>query len=91
MHNNWYTLPGLICRTDNIFVPSMVKINNVYASFESETSLNFQTVFIPDPDLVMREELPCFTLFNTEYTVVDAGPVLDINAKTGESSMEHRI
>jgi hypothetical protein len=23
--------------------------------------------------------------------VVDAGPVLDINAKTGESSMEHRI
>lgn len=89
MLHDWYTLPGLIYRADNIFAPPMVKINNLYVPFESEIPLNLQTAFIPDPDLVMREELPCFTLFNTRYTVVDAGPVLDINGKTGERGPLH--
>ena len=86
---SWYTLPGLIYRADNIFVPPMAQCMTLYTPFEIDFTLDVHNVFIPDPIMVLHGGLPCFSLFDTAYSVVDAGPVLDINKKMGEKGPRH--
>lgn len=84
----WYAIPGLIYRADNIFVPPSIVVTMDYNAPWGEhiTGLDFNAVrsfAVPDPYLVYTGMLPKFKLFNTIYSVVDAGPCLDLNFRTG--------
>ncbi|MBU7028517.1 MAG: S-layer protein, partial [Theionarchaea archaeon] len=85
----WYAIPGLIYRADNIFVPPSIavymKYNHPYG--RHIVGLDYErrrTFYVPEPWMVLWGMLPQFKLFHTIYTVVDAGPVLDQNGRTGE-------
>ncbi|MBU7017153.1 MAG: S-layer protein [Theionarchaea archaeon] len=84
----WCSVPGLIYRADNIFAPPMISVNvdNAYCDDYPFTPAH---LFVPEPFLVYNEMLPQFKLFNTVFTVVDAGPVLDINPYTGGQGPLH--
>jgi hypothetical protein len=85
----WYAIPGLIYRADNIFIPPTIECVMDYnhpagthiIDLDYERQLRF---YVPDPYLVYYEMMPQFKLFNTVYTVIDGGPVLDMNDRTGE-------
>ncbi|KYK34742.1 MAG: hypothetical protein AYK19_02395 [Theionarchaea archaeon DG-70-1] len=91
---SWYETPGLTYRADNIFAPPMVLVEPEY---EQPTEFPLFSVdlgpylvlFVPEPWMVAHDRLPQFTLFDTTYTVVDAGPVLDINFTTNEKGSLH--
>ena len=89
----WYTVPGLIYRIDNIFAPPTVQVergNILPQHFLIRQDLEpYCVFFIPEPWMIILERLPQFKLFHNIYTVVDAGPVLDINLTTGEKSSLH--
>ncbi|MBU7040674.1 MAG: S-layer protein, partial [Theionarchaea archaeon] len=84
----WYAIPGLIYRADNIFVPPSIVC---YMDYNHPagiriTGLDYNRVRafpVPEPWMVYWGMLPQFKLFNTIYTVVDGGPILDMNGRTG--------
>jgi len=85
----WYAIPGMIYRADNIFVPPyiIVSMDYSYPGGVHITGLDYNRVrnfAVPEPWMVIWEMLPQFKLFNNIYTVIDAGPCLDINSRTGE-------
>ena len=90
---HWYSVPGLIYRADNIFAPPMLLVEPdlqlVEAPFPSADLEKYTVLHIPEPWMVVQERLPEFNLFNISYTVVDAGPVLDINPSTGKRGSLH--
>jgi hypothetical protein len=82
-------IPSLIYRADNIYVPPMIQCVQTYnhPAGLHIVDLDFEltrTYFVPDPYLVHIDALPKFMFFGTLYTVVDAGPVLDLNTRTNE-------
>jgi len=91
--SDWYAIPGLIYRADNIFPPPMIRVEPQYAqSTEGHFPVDLEpytALFVPELWMVVHDRLPQFTLLNTVYTVVDAGPVLDINLHTGEKGSLH--
>lgn len=89
-----YILPGLIYRADNIFVPPMVSIITEYKSTIgnslSDVDLRqYTNLFVPEPWMVLLNRLPSFKLFNEIHTVIDAGPMLDLNIITNEIGNLH--
>ncbi len=86
----WYTVPGIIYRVDNIFTPPCVSIKqeNVQSSF-SANAQRYTHLFVPDPYFVWFELLPQFECFDTTYTVVDAGPILNIDLSSGKNGPLH--
>ena len=85
----WFAIPGLIYRADNIFVPPTIDVEMKYnhPAGVHIVGLDYERrrIFtVPEPWMVYWEMLPQFKLFNTIYTVVDAGPCLDANSRTGE-------
>jgi len=85
----WYAIPGLIYRADNIFIPPVIDVEMKYnhPAGIHITGLDYERrmIFtIPEPWMVYWEMLPQFKLFHNIYTVVDGGPCLDINFRTGE-------
>ena len=89
-----FTVPGLIYRADNIFAPPMVMVDPEYSQptevpFFSADLGPYTVLFMPEPWIVVHNRLPQFKLFNTVYTVIDAGPVLDIHFQTGEHGSLH--
>ncbi len=86
----WYAIPGLIYRADNIYAPPMISVKTVYTSpVKDEWPLLEEPIYVPEPQMVLLDMLPQFSLFRINYTVVDAGPVLDINSSTGELGPLH--
>ncbi|MBU7017758.1 MAG: S-layer protein [Theionarchaea archaeon] len=84
---NWYNTPGLIYRADNIFAPPMVQVDTdspPLPPFLSSRIDLYTDLFIPEPFFVYQDMLPQFNFFDTVFTVVDAGPVLDIDPFSGE-------
>lgn len=91
---DWYLIPGLIYRADNIFAPPAVMVEReseepVTNPFFSVDLEPYNVFFVPEPWMVVHERLPQFTLFGKTYTVIDAGPVLDINFDTEEPGSLH--
>ncbi|MBU7016816.1 MAG: S-layer protein [Theionarchaea archaeon] len=86
----WYSIPGVIYRADNIFVPPsvMVELPCCYPRPDAVSAFcdcfGKRILSIPEPWLVAHDMLPQFKLFNIVYTVVDGGVVKDMNARTGE-------
>lgn len=97
--DTWYTVPGLIYRVDNIFVPPVLLLNPKYGKSNSsefseherifESCQKYTVLYMPEPWMVVNTRLPEFKMFDTVYTVVDSGPVLDINPVTGEKGPLH--
>ncbi|MBU7017441.1 MAG: S-layer protein [Theionarchaea archaeon] len=89
--SNWPRVPGLIYRADNIFAPPLISVEMWFSyTFPQVTRLMRPRFFtIPEPWMVMQGMLPQFKLFNTLYTVVDAGPISDKNSLTGEKGALH--
>ncbi|MGD2250667.1 MAG: S-layer protein [Candidatus Methanofastidiosia archaeon] len=82
-------IPSLIYRADNIFVPPslLCKQTKNHPGGIHVVDLDYELTieyYVPDPYLVTINGLPKFTLFGKLYTVVDAGPVIDYNYRTGE-------
>lgn len=84
----WHKVPGLIYRVDNIFVPSSV-IVEMWFGIHGGRALSPLIFTVPEPWMVMQEMLPQFKFFGTTYTVVDAGPVMEMNSRTGELGALH--
>jgi len=92
----WYNVPGLIYRVDNIFVPPSIIAEGHFpveracivgpCSWSDWSPLVFA---VPEPWLIIHDMLPRFGLFNTVYTVVDGGAVLDMSWHTGELGPLH--
>ncbi|MGD2249248.1 MAG: S-layer protein [Candidatus Methanofastidiosia archaeon] len=99
--DTWYTVPGLIYRVDNIFVPPVLLLNPEYGQsnyFELSENENerisqfcqkYTVLHMPEPWMVVNKRLPEFKMFDTVHTVVDSGPVLDINPVTGQKGPLH--
>ncbi|MGD2073076.1 MAG: hypothetical protein PVG65_06270, partial [Candidatus Thorarchaeota archaeon] len=91
--HDFLSLPGLIYRIDNIFAPPVIMIESAYIepshSFFAWDGNPYRKIFVPEPWMVLHERLPQFTLCDTVYTVVDAGPILDINMNTEEIGPLH--
>ncbi|MBU7020636.1 MAG: S-layer protein [Theionarchaea archaeon] len=92
-HSEWSRISGIIYRADNIFVPPTILVD-----LQKEEPPNFPyaedfdpytLLFVPEPWMVIHDHLPCFTLFGDMYTVIDAGPVLDVNFITGKAGSLH--
>ena len=89
--SGWWTMPGLIYRADNIFAPPSVSVEMRFDPIQEDSlSMASVTFYMPEPWMVMQGMLPQFKLFSTLYTVVDAGPVLDINSLTGQPGPLHK-
>jgi hypothetical protein len=86
--SNFCRVPGLIYRADNIFAPPSVSIRYWPLGFGLAYSRP-QILYVPEPWMVTQGFLPKFKLFDTIYTVVDAGPVLDMNGRTSETGALH--
>ncbi|MBU7014687.1 MAG: S-layer protein [Theionarchaea archaeon] len=86
-------IPGITYRADNIFVPPSVLMDlpkGESPGFPFAVDFDpYTLLFVPEPWMVIHEHLPCFTLFGEVYTVIDAGPVLDINFTTGDVGYLH--
>ncbi|KYK33932.1 MAG: S-layer protein [Theionarchaea archaeon] len=82
-------IPSLIYRADNIFVPPMIQCiqtkNHPAGEHIVDLDFEYTTVYyVPDPWYVNAGALPKFMFFGELHTVVDAGPVLDLNLRTGQ-------
>lgn len=82
-------IPSLIYRADNIFVPPMIQCVQTrnHPAGQHIVDLDYELTsyyYVPEPWYVTIGGLPKFTLFGKLYTVVDAGPVIDINVRTGQ-------
>jgi hypothetical protein len=86
--SNFRRVPGLIYRADNIFAPPSVSIRD-WPLGVGLTYFRPQILYVPEPWMVTQGFLPKFKLFDTIYTVVDAGPVLDMNGRTSETGALH--
>ncbi len=92
---SWYDVPGLIYRADNIFVPPALRVELpcCYPRPEAVVSLcdcfGRRAFTVPEPWMVAHDRLPRFKLFDTVYTVVDGGALLDMNFRTGELGDVH--
>ncbi|MGC1121060.1 MAG: S-layer protein, partial [Candidatus Methanofastidiosia archaeon] len=85
---SWYPIPGLIYKADNIFVPPSIicYMDYNHPAGTRITGLDYNRVRafpVPEPWMVYYGMLPQFKLFNTIYTVIDGGPILDMNGRTG--------
>ncbi|MGC1120271.1 MAG: S-layer protein [Candidatus Methanofastidiosia archaeon] len=83
-------IPSLIYRADNIFVPPMIQCIQTknHPGGERIVDLDFEytrVYYVPHPRYVYYHALPQFMFFGVLHTVVDAGPVVDINLRTGEA------
>ncbi len=82
-------IPSLIYRADNIYVPPMIQCiqtkNHPAGEHIVDLDFEYTTVYyVPDPWYVNIGALPKFMFFGEIHTVVDAGPVLDLNLRTGQ-------
>ncbi|MBU7044356.1 MAG: S-layer protein, partial [Theionarchaea archaeon] len=85
----WYAIPGLIYRADNIFVPPQIECTQDWNDPLGTHIIDLdydrsRTYLVPEPWMVYYEVMPQFKLFNTIYTTVTAGAILDMNFRTGE-------
>jgi hypothetical protein len=81
--SNWPRVPGLVYRADNIFAPPSISVE-MWFHPQVRFPMGPRIFYVPEPWMVMQGMLPQFKLFNTIYTVVDAGPLMDISTVTGE-------
>jgi hypothetical protein len=84
----WYAIPGLIYRADNIFVPPQIGCIMSWNDPAGTQIIDLdyertRTFWVPDPYYVYYEMMPQFKLFNTIYTPITAGEILDVNFRTG--------
>ena len=84
----WHPIPGVIYRADNIFAPPVLHVELEYEQPVGNSIFAFDfgpvtTLFMPEPWMVVQERLPRFKLFDTVYTVIGAGPVLDVDFLSG--------
>lgn len=79
-----HKIPGLIYRVDNIFVPPSVIVEMWFGIHHRMRGRGPRIFTVPEPWMVVRGMLPQFKFFGTLYTVVDAGPVMEMNSRTGE-------
>jgi hypothetical protein len=98
IRGDWNTMGGIINRADNIFVPPTILIDVLKEEDQKDETFfplsklyPYTVLFVPEPWMVIQEWLPCFSLLGTTYTVVDAGPVLDINLNTGKKGSLHGL
>lgn len=87
-------IPSIIYRADNIFVPPMIECVEEFNAPWGRDVIDLdreaqRTYEIPDPYLVYLEALPRFKLFHRVYTVIDAGPIQDINLRSYEIGLQH--
>ncbi|MBU7031477.1 MAG: S-layer protein [Theionarchaea archaeon] len=87
------SLSGMIYRIDNIFAPPVIMIESKYIEpfnilFAWDPN-PYRKIFVPEPWMVMQGRLPHFTLHDTVYTVVDAGPILDIDKNIDKRGPMH--
>jgi hypothetical protein len=89
--SNWPRVPGLIYRADNIFAPPLISVEMWFSyTFPQVVRLMRPKFFnVPEPWMVMQGMLPQFKLFNTIYTVVNAGPIFDMDSLTGKTGALH--
>lgn len=82
-NSSWYKVPGFIYRIDNIFVPPSIIVEGVTAPYPP-IGRRYPELPMPEPWLIVHDMLPQFRLFNTLYTVVEGGAVMDMNSRTGK-------
>ncbi len=86
--SSWHRIPGLIYRADNIFAPPSVRLETWFHPQRGE-QWTPKILYVPEPWMVTHGMLPQFKLFNTIYTVVDAGPIVDKHSLTGKRGALH--